>query len=358
MTGIGHYTANLVTGLSRLPAHHQFRILRPNGTQLGPWVRAPHMTEWFVNPQRPLWEHIELPELLTDGGVDLYHNPAFGLPLVKTCKFICTFHDCIPRLFPEYSPPWLHDFFQRWAPVWMRLADHIICDSEHTKHDITHLYGADPDKITVIYQAANEALHPVTDRERIEAVKARYGIDAPYILSVGRVELRKNVPGLLEAFRILQGRHDAPLKLVFAGPRDADAHDPHNSLPHPGRHGDVIVTGYIPTEDLAALYSGCQVFCFPSFYEGFGIPVLEAMQCGAPVVPSRVSSLPEVGGDACRYINPYDPHDISEALLAVLSDDGLRTHMREQGVARASQFTLQRFAEQTAAVYARVAAGG
>lgn len=302
-----------------------------------------------------MWEQLELPVFLQERRVDVYHNPAFGLPVVKTARLVCTVHDCIPRLYPEYAPSWLRSFFQRWAPSWMKLADHIICTSEHTKHDIVHLYGADPDRATVVYQAASGSLKPVDDPLRLAEVKSRYGIDGPYVLSVGRVELRKNPMGLEAAFRAVKAHLREPLVLVFAGPRDSDAYDPDGVLPRPGEAEDVVVTGYVPQEDLAALYSGCEVFCFPSFYEGFGIPVLEAMQCGAPVVTSRVSSLPEVGGDACAYVNPYDSESIAEGLLRVLRGSAVRQEMREAGIARASQFSPERFAADTVAVYERVA---
>jgi len=172
------------------------------------------------------------------------------------------------------------------------------------------------------------------------------------------VELRKNVAGLLRAFEAVRAEHGDDLLLVFAGPRDADAYDPDGALPHRGRHGNVLVTGYVPSQDLAALYTGCEVFCFPSFYEGFGIPVLEAMRCGAPVVTSRVSSLPEVAGEAALYANPYDPDDIADKLLQVLTDSELREQMRQRGFAQAQRFSLQRCGEQTAAVYEKLAAAG
>ena len=357
MTGIGHHTRNPLHGLAETQDGQHYLALRSAGASPEQWAEAAHVSELPVAPTGPMWEQLELPTMLTDYEVDVYHDPAFGLPLVKTTRLICTVHDCIPRLFPEYAPAWLRDFFQRWAPVWMKMADHIICVSEHTKHDIIHLYGADPSRISVVYQAANQALQPVTDDLRIAAVKAEHGIDAPYILSVGRVELRKNVGGLLEAFRIVRGQVDSPLMLVLTGPRDEDAHDPDGVLPPPGRSGDVLVTGYVSEADLAALYSGCEAFCFPSFYEGFGIPVLEGMQCGAPVVTSQVSSLPEVGGDACRYANPYDPQDIAGALVSVLGDEEARGEMRRRGLARAQEFTIGRFARETADVYRRVAQG-
>lgn len=353
MTGIGHHARNLVNALATTDADDRYLVL----TSADDLVPADgRFRRRSADATGPMWEQLQLPELLADCGADLYHNPAFGLPVVKSCPSVATVHDCIPRLFPEYAPPWLRDFFQRWAPTWMRQADHIICVSEHTRRDITHLYGTDPERISVVYQCADDAYRPVTDEARLARVRARYGIDRPYVLCVGRVELRKNVVGLLRAFEALQSSYGDDLLLVLAGPRADDAHDPTGKLPAEGKQGATIVTGYVPTEDLAALYSGGEVFCYPSFYEGFGIPVLEAMQCGAPVVTSRVSSLPEVGGDAPLYVNPYDPGHIAHALRRVLEDERLRAEMRRRGLARAEQFSLRRFGAGTAEAYQRALA--
>lgn len=354
MTGIGHHAANLLNALAASHSDLQYVAFCGGDAANRQWD-APNIRNIAVRTTGSMWEQLELPTLLQEHRVDVYHNPAFGLPVVKTARLVCTVHDAIPRLFPAYAPVWLRDFFEHLAPTWLRLADQIICVSEHTRHDITHLYGVDPAKTTVVYQTANPALGPVADPGRLEATKRRLGVDAPYVLCVGRVELRKNVGGMLEAFRLLQAQSQQPLLLVFAGPRDDGAYDPHQVLPPVGRSGDVLVTGYVSTDDLAALYSGCEVFCFPSFYEGFGIPIVEAMQCGAPVVTSRVSSMPEIGAGAARYVDPYDPQSIAETILEVMTDRALRDRMVAEGLQRARIFSPERFATETEAVYRKAA---
>ncbi|MEN6344189.1 MAG: glycosyltransferase family 1 protein [Armatimonadia bacterium] len=353
-TGIGNYTRNLVSALSQTAGQQQYIALRSHRGE-GSESQGGQLREHVVDTRAPLWEQLQLPNLLHDLKAQVYHNPAFGLPVVRTVPQVCTVHDCIPRLFPEYAPPWLRHFFEHWAPVWLRGADHIICASAHTRHDVEHLYGITPSRLSVVHQAADGAYQPVRDPARLEALMVRYGIDAPYVLYVGRIELRKNVAGLLAAFREVRKRVARPLMLVMAGPSEPGTYDPEGVLPPEGRSGDVLVTGYVPTSDLVSLYSGCAVFCLPSFYEGFGIPVLEAMQCGAPVVTSRVSSLPEVGGNACLYVDPYDSVSIADGLECVLGDDVARECMREAGLERSREFSLDRFALQTAAVYQRVA---
>jgi glycosyltransferase involved in cell wall biosynthesis len=352
-TGIGHYAVSLCEALAALDPGHEFLLIRGRGESL---LRPhPRLREVVIERPDPMWEQLHLPSLIEDLGVDVYHNPAFGLPVVKTCALVCTVHDCIPRLFPEYSPPWLQGFFNQWAPTWLRLADRMACASAHTRHDLHHLYGVPDDKAEVVYQATDPRLRRVEDSARLAEVRARYGIERPFILSVGRVELRKNVRGLLEAFRLLCTLQGSHWQLVFAGPRDADAHDPEGILPLEGCRGDVVVTGYVPIEDLAALYSAAEVFCFPSFYEGFGRPILEALQCGAPTVTSPISSMPEVGGDAAVYASPYDPPELAQALARVLQDAGLQTNMREKGYRQAGRFTPEAYARGMVAVYEKAA---
>ena len=181
MTGIGHYTRNLVNALATTDARQRYLLL--TGGRAAP--RDSRFSDWNVDAPGAMWEQFELPELLAERSVDLYHNPAFGLPVVKTSRYVATVHDCIPRLFPQYAPAWLQEFFRHWAPTWMRLADHIICVSKHTKHDIMHLYGVDPDRVSVVHQCADPTYRPVIDVGRLAEVRARYG-NRPAVCAFGR----------------------------------------------------------------------------------------------------------------------------------------------------------------------------
>lgn len=349
-TGIGQYTKSLLAAIGADPGPHQWLLLSPSGP---PVLEAAQVRTLSVDPRPFAWDQLHLPSLLSDYHIDVYHNPAFGLPIVKPCPCICTVHDCIPRLFPDLVPSGWRRFFEEWAERWVRLADHLICVSEHTKHDFVHLYGADPDRCTVIYQTVPDYFRPLEDETLIEAVKAKYGVEKPYVLCVGRVELRKNVPRLMRAFERLQAQEGRHWQLVLAGPKDADAQDPRGELPGVGRVGDVIVTGFVPEEDLVALYNGAVCLCFPSLYEGFGRPVLEAMQCGTPVITSRVSSLPEIAGDAALYVNPHDDDSVAAALAQLLGDEALRGTMQDEGLARARKFSREKQGRQLTQTYER-----
>jgi len=236
----------------------------------------------------------------------------------------------------------------------MGQADHLIVDSEHTKRDVMHLYGIAEGKLTVVYPSSPQH-QPVRDPERIADTKRRLGIDGPYLLYVGRIELRKNVSGLVRAFQLLKTRGVFDGLPVLAGPRDADACDPAGSPPPPGRRDDVLVTGLVDEDDLPALYSGALAFCFPSFYEGFGLPVLEALSCGAPVLTPPVSSLPEVAADAALYANPYEVEEIASALERIIHDGALREELIEKGYRQAAQFDGAEAARRAIAVYERAA---
>ncbi|MHB8995879.1 MAG: glycosyltransferase family 4 protein [Armatimonadota bacterium] len=355
--GIGYYTRTLVEGLVAVQSHHQFLLLTDCPELMGATEGRPHFQTICLSDYSPRWEEFVLPNWLDEHGVDLYHNPSFSLPVVKTCRYLTTVHDCIPVLFPDLVGADFTRYFAFHAPRWFRVADHLLCNSEHTAHDLTHLYGVAPEDMSVVYHTGNASMRQ-SDSAQVARTREMFGLDRPFILAVGRVELRKNVLALLQAHAILSRRENEPPLLVFAGSRVSNAHDPEGLLPQVGRHGDVLVTGHVTEEELAALYSCAAVFCFPTFYEGFGRPLLEAMQCGTPVVTTRVSSLPEVGGNACLYVSPYDPQELAQALYRVLTDATLRAEMIAKGKARANEFTVERMARETLAVYEKVASAG
>lgn len=355
--GIGYYTRTLAEGLGALQSGLEFVLLTDCPELTAACEAWPNFEAVRVENPSPWWEQFVLPEWLDDNRIDLYHNPAFSLPFVKPCRYLTTVHDCIPVLFPELVGPSFTQYFSTWAPHWFKIADHLLCNSHHTAHDLIHLYGVSPDDTSVVYHTGNACMQAVREPEAIARVTAKFGIDRPFILMVGRVELRKNVKGMLQAFSLLSQMDLEPHLLVFAGSRVPDAHDPEGLLPHIGRQGDIIVTGHTSEAEMAALYSSAAVYCFPTFYEGFGRPLLEAMQCGAPTVASRTSSLPEVGGDACLYVSPYHPQEIAGALYRVITDEALCAELVAKGGERAAQFSTERMAWETLGVYERVLRG-
>lgn len=287
--------------------------------------------------------------------LDLVHDPTGTAPLMLTnARRVVTIHDVIPYIYPKTSSRLDRLIYRLWLPLAVRHLDAVITDSECSRRDIlTHL-PVHPDKVTVVPIAASPRYRPL-DRTQTASVLARLGLTAPYILYVGSVEPRKNLSRLLEAFARL--RADAPgYRLVIVGAGRWKTTPIFKTVARLGLEPYVSFTGYVAEEDLPALYAGAALFVFPSLYEGFGLPVLEAMACGTPVITSNVSSLPEVAGDAALTVNPFDVEAIADTMRRVLADPALAAHLRERGLARARQFSWERTARETLAVYERVLA--
>jgi glycosyltransferase involved in cell wall biosynthesis len=358
--GIGRYTRELIAALARLDAHTPYRLFTAGQTRAslpaspGPnfeWKPSAIDSEWFAR----LWHRARLPLRVEwwTGVVDLFHSPDFTLPPLRHgVRSLLTVHDLSFIRTPETAVPGLRAYLNRAVPNSVARADHILADSEATRQDIIEAYRTSPDKISVLYSGVDRRFAPVTDPAWLKSIRARYEIgDSPYILSVGTIQPRKNYPRLIEAFRAL----DRPdLKLVIAGGRGW-LESPLVDLVKSARlEGRVRFLGFVADDDLPALYSAASLFAFPSLYEGFGLPVLEAMACDIPVVTSRVSSLPEVAGDAALLVDPTDVSALGEALARALADTAERRRLIEAGRARVRMFTWQSAAEQLKGHYTRL----
>jgi glycosyltransferase involved in cell wall biosynthesis len=233
-----------------------------------------------------------------------------------------------------------------------RAASRVIASSQATKDDLVQQCGIEPDKITVVYFGYDETMQPVEDEATIEKVKARYGIQGDYVLHVGTLQPRKNLGRLLEAYAMVrkQAKRGETPCLVMAGRKGWLYDQIFQQVERLGLESAVILPGYVPQDDLPALLSGAHLFAFPSLYEGFGLPVLEAMACGTPVLCSNVSSLPEVAGDAALLVDPLDVKSMAEAMNRLLQDEGLRSQLVERGYRQVRQFSWERCARETLAV--------
>jgi len=357
--GIGRYTRELVGALLRLPqsqeAGHCYTLFAAAGGRAvpadlppSPAVRLcflPISDEWAAR----LWHRARLPipvEVFT-GPVDLFYSPDFVLPPTRPgTRTLLTVHDLSFLRYPDHFVPKLVRYLERVVPASVARADRVLADSEATRADLIRLLGTPPEKVEVLYSGVDPRFRPEPEPGERERLRARYGLDRPYVLSVGTLQPRKNFVRLIRAFARLP---DTGRVLVIAGGRgwlyesvlEEAAH-------HPDR---VRVLGFVEDADLPALYRGADLFVFPSFYEGFGLPVLEAMACGVPVVCSGVSSLPEVAGDAALLVDPEDEDGLRWAMERALEDEGLRREMTARGRARAAQFTWERAARQLLGVF-------
>ncbi|HEY75169.1 MAG TPA: glycosyltransferase family 4 protein [Thermoflexia bacterium] len=285
----------------------------------------------------------------------LFHATEHLLLPLRSIPTVLTVHDLIFRHLPDHHKPLNRWYLNLAMPLYCRRATHVIAVSAHTRDDLVASYGLLPEKITVIYEAAAPHFRPQPP-EKVAAVRARYGLPERYILSVGTIEPRKNLSRMLAAFERVyeEGLTDG---WVIVGKRGWLYGDFFSRLEQSPVRGAVLFPGYVPDEDLPAVYAGAQALVFPSLYEGFGLPVLEAMACGTPVLASRGSSIPEVGGEAALYFDPLDTEEMTEAILRLLRDPVLREEMRERGFVQARRFSWSKAAAETVAVYRAVLGG-
>ncbi len=345
-TGLGVYARNLVNAL-----------LSIDGKQNEFFFYQKETDSRDLNTlERILWENTEVPHRARKDRVDLLHTPAFAPPWPKPCPTVVTVHDLIGLAFPNQMG-WPSRFYWRsWLPARVRRADRMIAVSEHTKRDIVKYLGVDEKEITVIYPSGHEGFRSVTEERLLRETRERYGIKEKYLLAVGTLEPRKNLLKTIEAFKGFLKRRkssEATYQLVVVGGVDF-AHGKVftkvvNDSPIEGE--EIIFTGYVEQEVLNRLYSGAEAFVFCSLYEGFGIPLLEAMASGTPVITSRGSSLPEVAGDAALYVDPTDSNSITQAMLSVCENSRLREELIKKGAERIKQFSWEKTARRTMEVY-------
>ncbi len=285
--------------------------------------------------------------------VDIFHATEHLLPPLKNARTVFTLHDLIFQIFPEFHLPLNRWFLRNAMPHFLRRADAIVAVSECTRRDAVRLYGVPPEKVSVIYEGVNPALRPVEDPDVIAAARARYARNQPFLLFLGTIEPRKNIPALVDALQVLRAR-GFPHRLLVAGRRGWLYQGVFEHARQAGMESQVDFLDYVPDADLPALFAACDAFVFPSLYEGFGLPPLEAMACGAPVVCSNTSSLPEVVGDAALCVNPREPAEIAAAVERVIGDNRLRAELRAKGLAQGTKFSWERAARETLQVYQKV----
>ena len=279
----------------------------------------------------------------------LFHATEHLLLPLRDCPTVLTVHDLIFRHLPEHHKP-LNRWYLRWAlPLFCRRADRIIAVSEATRRDLIAAYDLPPAKVQVIPEAAAPRFQPTSDAMQAE-VRARYGLPERYLLYVGTLEPRKNLTRLLRVWTALRRTGEIP-PLVLVGARGWLIEPFFESLAQNPYREDVILPGYIADPDLPAVYGAAAAFVFPSLYEGFGLPPLEAMACGTPVACSNVSSMPEVVGDAAVTFDPRDDAAMIEALRRIVGESDLRADLRARGLRRAAEFSWARTARETLALY-------
>lgn len=348
--GVGHYTSNLVANLKLLKQNNYIFLRRRRNEGLG--ERKPSVLKRLFNAVRQtLWEQAILPFRLLVKGATLIHCPAYVSPLIKTCHSIITIHDMAFLLYPEKFVRSYRFYLRLWAPVSARRADVVITDSNQSKKDIVKSLKIPGNKVKVIYLGVDDAFRPITNKKLIEQSRRKYELPPKFILYVGTLEPRKNIMGLIWAYKLFKDSGDKEHRLVIAGAKGWLYSDMFKTVDELHLREDVKFTGYIADIDLPSVYNGAELFVYPSLYEGFGLPPLEAMACGVPVITSNTSSLPEIVGDAGIMVNPVDHRAIADAIKRVLNDEQLKEEMKRKGLVRARQFSWEKTAQRTSEVY-------
>ncbi|MBI4022616.1 glycosyltransferase family 4 protein [Candidatus Berkelbacteria bacterium] len=341
-TGFGFYVENLVRNLEQIDRRNEYiRIL-------------PETEEDFTSVRRWWWDQVGYPTAALRAGANVIHQPAFSAPLRVKIPVVVTIHDLIAMHFGADIPLGSRMYFGRWMPFSYRFASHIISVSEHTKQDIIELLGIPEEKITVIYEAADEIFRPVRDKDRLAAVRQKYQTGERFILHVGTINPRKNLEFLVRVFGEARKKVGPSWKLVITGKKGWYYEGLFGAVQELGLANAVVFTGYIDEEDKPYLYSAASLFAFPSLYEGAGLPPLEAMACGTPVVSSNTSSLPEMVGNGGILLPPDDTAGWVHALARLMTDASLRREAAAKGRKQAKKFSWERTARETIRVYERV----
>jgi len=352
-TGDSTYWRGLIEGLSRLDAD---LVLYLDGK-----LPKPEIPVSRDIPVRVLqaccsrvWSAWTFPRALKEDGIQVAHVQ-YTIPPRMPCPTITTIHDVSFKRLPEFFT--LKDrLILNWSTKRAsKKAVRVIVPSQHTKEELVGLYGIDPGKIAVTYEGVDKQFQPMDRTTAIGLISEKYGIQPPFVLTLGVIQPRKNLGRLIEGFAALKGNVESEHKLVIVGKQGWKEADLQGRIKALGLANDVIRTGYVPYEDLPALYSAADVFVYPSVYEGFGLPPLEAMACGTPVITGDRSSLPEVVGEAGVMVDPYDPDAFAKAMAKVLSSESLRAEMRTRGLSQASKFSWDKMASETLEIYREVA---
>ncbi len=352
--GIGQYILRLSEALAGLDTHQdQFILLqsRKDGTQMVNGRNFNRASLWTPSHHR-----IEQTALRFEIGrlnLDLLHSPDFIPPFYRNCKSVITVHDLAFLLYPHFLTKESARYYGQIDQA-VRNTDHIIAVSERTRQDTINLLGVAERKITVIHEAANPIYRQVDAEEARRQVVDMYGLDREYILFVSTIEPRKNLPGLLHAYRKMLDDYKRPEGLVLAGSPGWLSEEVYDTVETLNLDEHVRFLGRVPSEHLVYLYNAARLLVHPSFYEGFGLPPLEAMTCGTPTVVSDVSALPEVVGDAAILIDPHDIDELTVSMWRALSDEKLRASLITKGLKRAEMFSWTRAAQDTLNVYRRV----
>ncbi|MBZ9606359.1 glycosyltransferase family 4 protein [Clostridium estertheticum] len=356
-TGIGTYSYQLINSLNKIDNFNDYSLFVPDDCKLAiPFKENFHIESIKQDSQNNFWNEVNIPNKLTDKSLDIYHVPqnGIGLPSKKTCPFVITLHDVIPYKMPDTVGEQYLKIFNEKLPNIIPLCDGIITVSEYSKEDIIKAFNYPREKIYVTYLASEDIYKPYDKALSKSIIEKNYSITGDYILYIGGFSPRKNILGLLNSFSLLLPKLKKDIKLVIAGSK-GKSYDIYKKRAQDLHIDDkVIFPGFISMTYIPFMYNACELFVYPSFYEGFGLPPIEAMACGVPVIASNATSIPEIVKDSTLLVNPYDINSLSEKMYNVLLDNDLRQSLITRGLKRASTLTWEHTAATTLSAYQNI----
>lgn len=354
-TGIGTYTYQLINSINKVDKINDYLVFLPENSALD-------LSDNFkvesvkATSNSNFWDEVRVPNILNDTNIDIYHVPQNGVGLSQSinCHKTITLHDIIPLRMPEtVSDRYLY-IFNNELPKIINKCDGILTVSEFSKQDISKEFNFPEDKIFVTHLAAEDIYRPLNKCQCKKIIEEEYNIKDNFILYVGGFSPRKNIVGLIEAFSLLSRNTNESLKLVITGKKGISYDIYKKRTVDLNIEDDVIFTDFIPLEKLPIFYNASELLAYPSFYEGFGLPPLEAMACGTPVITSNVTSLPEICYDSALLINPYDIDSLKSGMENVLYDDALKARMIKQGLINSSKYSWNITAKSTLKAYEKI----
>ncbi|HWP81269.1 MAG TPA: glycosyltransferase family 1 protein [Bacteroidota bacterium] len=374
--GVGGYTHRLVKALLEVDKRNQYVLFLSEPHHE---LKASNLTSVVENSSERfgynrVWENFRLPQLLSEHGVDLYFAPAYTLPLLprfeklhsmlprrwkrpfvlkNEVKILVTIHDAIAAVHPEFFTAKMRAWQTLYINNARHVAHHVIASSEQTKRDLLTRFGFEKNRVSVVYPELDPAFRRITG-SRLERVHTKYGLPKHFILFVGTIEPRKNILGLATAYAMLPEKIRSRVQLIVAGGSGWKSGEFLKDLNRLKLGTSIRFLGYVPDEDLPSLYNLAELFVYPSFYEGFGYPPLEAMACGVPVITSNRSSLPEVTRNAAILIDPANISELSDAIKRVLANRDLRHQLRARGLRNIRSFAWGKSAQRLLKVFRRV----
>ncbi|MDX6692870.1 MAG: hypothetical protein QOF02_473 [Blastocatellia bacterium] len=354
-TGVGHYTFELARALAIAAPPDEFELISPRPfwpASAGEESLPPnlHLVEAQAGLLNRRWFLFGLPRYIRQQRLALFHGTNYEAPLRKVCPTVLTIHDLSLLLLPETHEAARVRRARRRFPLMCRAATLIVTPTESVRREVCAHLSIESNRVVAVPEAARSVFRPV-DATEAQATRRRLGIEEDFLLFVGTLEPRKNLPTLLRAFREALAQTKTPLQLVIAGKKGWLTEDLFAQAGAAGLAGRVVFTGYLPDEDLRSLYSSCRAFVYPSLSEGFGLPPLEAMACGAACVVSRLPSITEVVGDAALTVAPEDEKELARAVVSLLNDENLRRRVADAGKLRAALFSWERTARLMREVY-------